>query len=72
MHYALIEWGIYMLPKIVVKPSKGFLGAAKKSTKAPYREIDRKPEMFAYGESSYFITPSSNSERAKCPDGIKR
>lgn len=61
-----------MLPKIAVKPPKGFLGAAKKSTKAPYREINRKPQMFAYGKDSYFITPSNDSERSKCPIGIKR
>jgi len=69
---APLETRDLMLPKIEVKPSKGFLGAAKSTDKAPYREIDRKPEMYSYGEDSYFITPNSKEERLKCPKGIKR
>ena len=42
------------------------------SNKAPYREIDRKPEMYSYGERSCFITPKSEEDKAKCPRGIKR
>lgn len=61
-----------MLPKIEVKPSKGFLGAATKNTRAPYREIDRKPEMYSCGKGSYFVTPDSEEKRAMCPKGIKR
>ena len=61
-----------MLPKLEVKIPKGFLGAAKKSDRAPYREIDRKPEMYSFGKDSLFITPDSEEEKKKCPKGIKR
>lgn len=51
---------------------KGFLGAAKETTKAPYRQEERTPEMFAYGKVSSFITPFSLEKRMQSPAGIKR
>lgn len=50
----------------------GFVGPANPSNKAPYRQVDRTPDMFLYGEKSSFITPATAEERAKCPKGIKR
>lgn len=61
-----------MLAKIKLKPSKGFLGAAKTTNKAPYQEIDRTPDMYPYGKDSYFITPSNKEDRKRYADGIKR
>lgn len=51
---------------------KGFIGAAKKTDKAPYREKDRNPNFYPLGEESNFITPKTEEEKAKCPKGIKR
>ena len=51
---------------------KGFLGAAKKTTKAPYYQLERTPAMYPLGEESNFIIPKSAEERAKSPKGIKR
>lgn len=46
-----------MLPKIKIpKSTGGFLGAAKASDRAPYRQIERKPEMYSFGKKSHFIT----------------
>lgn len=61
-----------MLSRVKVKSSKGFLGAAKSFNKAPYRQVDRTPDMFLYGENSSFITPKSEKERNKSQRGIKR
>ena len=61
-----------MLKRIKYEIPRGFLGAAKKSTKAPYREIERKPEHFPYGKDSFFITPPTEEERNKYKKGIKR
>ncbi|MEE1502985.1 MAG: hypothetical protein UGF89_01910 [Acutalibacteraceae bacterium] len=61
-----------MLNKNKVKTGIGFLGAAKSFDKAPYRQVDRTPDMFLFGEKSSFITPATEQERAKCPKGIKR
>lgn len=51
---------------------KGFLGAAKKTTKAPYYQCERTPDMYPLGKESNFITPESADERAKSPKGMKR
>lgn len=51
---------------------KGFLGAAKETTKAPYHHEERTPDMFAYGKQSSFITPVSPEKRAQSTAGIKR
>lgn len=61
-----------MLAKIKLKPSKGFLGAAKTTKKAPYQELDRTPAMYPYGKDSYFVTPSGEEGRNRYADGIKR
>ena len=61
-----------MLIRKSVKPSKGFLGAAKTTTKAPYRQVERTPDMYAYGKDSSFITPESQEARLNSPKGIKR
>ncbi len=61
-----------MLSKIQVKPAKGFLGAAKSSTKAPYRQIEREPQMYSFGDKSHFITPKTKEEIEKLPKGIQR
>lgn len=62
-----------MLPKIKVGPfNKGFVGTAKSTTKAPYREIERSPEGSSYGKDSFFITPSNPEEKKRYPNGIKR
>lgn len=52
--------------------SKGFLGAAKATNKAPYYQMPRTPDMYPRGKDSLFITPESAEERAKCPRGMKR
>lgn len=51
---------------------KGFLGAAKKTRKAPYYQCERTPDMYPMGEESKFITPKTAEERAQSPKGIKR
>lgn len=61
-----------MLTNLEMKPPKGFLGAAKSSTHAPYREVDRRPELCSHGKDSYFITPEKREDIEKCPRGIKR
>ena len=61
-----------MLSKIKVKPSKGFLGAAKTTEYAPYRQKRRSAELRSYGTKSFFITPQSTEEIVKCPRGMKR
>lgn len=61
-----------MLNKNKVKKGIGFLGAAKSSTKAPYYQLPRTPDMYPMGKDSKFITPESAAERAQSPRGIKR
>ena len=52
--------------------NKGFLGAAKRTPKAPYRKVERTPDIFAFGEDSAFITPPSEEARSNSPRGMKR
>lgn len=62
-----------MLPKVKIpKSTGGFLGAAKTSDRAPYRQIRRKPEWYSFGKNSHFITPDNEEDIKKCPKGIKR
>lgn len=61
-----------MLTRRKEKPSKGFLGAAKSTKKAPYYQLPRTPDMYPMGKNSKFITPESAAERAQSPRGIKR
>lgn len=51
---------------------KGFIGAAKKTTKAPYYQMERTPDMYPRGKESKFITPETAEEREQSPKGIKR
>ena len=62
-----------MLPKIE-KPnfSGGFLGEAETTKQAPYREVERTPDMFPDGEKSMFVSPKNEEDRKKYPKGIKR
>ena len=41
-----------MINKIDLKRRPGFLGNAKSTTKAPYRQIKRVPEMYSFGENT--------------------
>ena len=52
--------------------SGGLLGAAKTTTKAPYKKYARTPDMYAFGENSSFITPETEEKRNQSPKGIKR
>lgn len=62
-----------MLSKIKLKPfDKGFIGRAKSSDRAPYRQIRRKSENRSFGKDSYFITPEKPEDIKKCPKGMKR
>ena len=61
-----------MLSKIKVKPSKGFLGAARTSVNAPYRQKQRCAELRSFGKESFFITPQNLEDIEKCPRGMKR
>ena len=62
-----------MLSKIKIKPfDRGFIGAAKESDRAPYRQIKRKPSNRSWGKDSFFITPENPADIKKCPKGMKR
>lgn len=62
-----------MLSKIKLEPfDKGFIGRAKSSDRAPYRQMRRKPENRSFGKDSYFITPEKPEDIEKCPNGMKR
>lgn len=62
-----------MLSKIKIGPfDKGFIGAAKNTNRAPYREKMRKAENRSWGKESHFITPEKFSDFQKCNKGIKR
>lgn len=61
-----------MINKIDLKRRSGFLGNAKSTTQAPYRQIKRVPEMYSFGENSHFITPENQEEIDKLPKGINR
>ena len=61
-----------MLTKIKLEPSKGFLGDVETTEQAPYREVDRTPDMQSYGTKSYFNSPVKEEQRKCYPKGIKR
>ena len=61
-----------MLSKIKLNRGKGFLGAAKETDRAPYRETRRKSECRSFGKESSFITPENPEDIKKCHKGIKR
>lgn len=61
-----------MLSKIKIKSSKGFLGAAKTTEFAPYRQKRRSAELRSFGEDSLFITPQRAEDIDKCARGMKR
>lgn len=62
-----------MLPKVKIRPfDRGFIGVAKNTDKAPYREKARKAENRSWGKESNFITPEKREDIERCNKGIKR
>jgi len=51
---------------------KGFLGAAKTTTKYPYKQVERSADMYPLGDESNFIIPKDEKKRENSPKGIKR